>query len=104
MGWRISPRDWEIISTSARLGGVLGQSAGLPDFSVLGEAERLSARPDAESVMRFGPARGKAISALGDYLADARPSVAASASRLGRSGENRRGMARIDFVRPGPVG
>lgn len=108
---RAGPREWEIVYTSTSLGGVqaavaagvgvsvLGQSAVLSDFAVLGAAEQLPELPDTEIVMRRGSARGEVISALGDYLAAALPGVGVNASRLIWSDRNR-GMAGPTMPRP----
>ncbi|WP_155801543.1 LysR substrate-binding domain-containing protein [Magnetospirillum molischianum] len=92
---RQSARSWEIVYTSTSLSGVqaavtagmgvsvLGQSAILPEFAVLGTAENLPKLPDTEIALFLGTARGDAISALADYLVSAVPSALTGHSRVG---------------------
>ncbi|MBB4199622.1 DNA-binding transcriptional LysR family regulator [Rhodoblastus sphagnicola] len=84
---RASTRSWEIVYTSTSLSGVqaavaagvgisvLGQSAVLPEFAVLGPADDLPDLPETEIALFSGPSRGEAMSALAEYLTSAVPSA-----------------------------
>ncbi|MCW2317616.1 DNA-binding transcriptional LysR family regulator [Rhodoblastus acidophilus] len=77
---RASARAWEIVYTSTSLAGVqaavaagvgvtvLGRSAALSEFAVLGVADALPELPETEIALFSGAASGEAVTALADYL------------------------------------